>query len=151
MSGPAAYEDFNHKISGLREKNSDKLWQKHQIILVMLVPLSPIKNSHLRDLIKFFQEEIGFERVVRLTRDNLHKQLRLMIKDELVTLRAGKFLLTDLGRESGFMLLELLDQDGKNAWSKLLKIGRRLLHVSEYNPSDFDQQLKTARRRKRHF
>ncbi|MCG3218714.1 MAG: hypothetical protein KAR35_06890 [Candidatus Heimdallarchaeota archaeon] len=151
MSGPAAYEDFNYKISRLREKNSEKLWQQHQIMLVMLIPLSPIKNSHLRDLIKFFQEEVGLERVVHLSRDDLSKQLRLMIKDEILTLRAGKFLLTELGRESGFMLLDRLDRDGKKAWSKLLKIGRRLLHTTEYNPSNFDQQLKTARLRKRHF
>jgi hypothetical protein len=151
MSGPAAYEDFNYKISGLRDKNGEKLWQNHQIMLVLLVPLSPIKNSHLMDLIKFYQEEIGFERVVRLTRDNLHKQLRLMIKDECITLKAGKILLTELGRERGFMLLEQMDHDGKKAWSKLLRIGRRLLHTSEYNPSNFEQQLKIARRRKRYF
>ena len=151
MSGPAAYEDFNQKISGLREKNGDKLWQKHQIMLVLLVPLSPIKNSHLMDLIKFYQEEIGFERVVRLSRDKFHKQLRLMIKDGFITLKRGRILLTELGRERGFMLLEQLDQDGKKAWSKLLRIGRRVLHTSEYNPSNFDQQLKTARRRKRLF
>ena len=103
------------------------------------------------DLIKFFQDEIGSERVVRLPRDDLHKQLRLMIKEELITLKTGKILLTELGRERGFMLLEQLDRKGKKVWSKLFKIGRRLLQLSEYNPSNFDQQLKLAKRRKKYF
>jgi hypothetical protein len=151
MSGPAAYEDFNQKISELRDKTGDKLWQKHQIMLILLVPLSPIRSGHLMDLIKFFQDEIGSERVVRLPRDDLHKQLRLMIKEELITLKTGKILLTELGRERGFMLLEQLDRKGKKVWSKLFKIGRRLLQLSEYNPSNFDQQLKLAKRRKKYF
>jgi hypothetical protein len=129
------------------------MWQKEQILLILLIPLEPIKGRDLFVLTKFYQQHVGYRHVFPIkTREDLQKQLKILIKNKKVSVKNGRYLITERGKKEARSIFERLTNIEEKAWSRGLMVGRKILHETGYNPINFAEDLRIRNeQRKKEF
>ena len=132
----------NLSTSNKHEQVNRRMWQKELILLILLIPLEPIKGRDLFVLIKFYQQHVGYRQVFPVkTREELQKQLKILIKNEKVKVKNRRYLITEIGKKEGRSIFERLNNTEEKAWSRSLMTGRKILHETGYNPINFTEDL----------
>ena len=136
-----------------QEQINRRMWQKEQILLILLIPLEPIKGKDLYALIMFYQQQIGHRYVFTIkTREELRKQLKILIKNDKVSVKNGRYLITEMGKKEARSIFERLTNKEEKAWSRGLMVGRKILHDTGYTPINFTEDLKLRNeQRKKEF
>jgi len=125
------------------EQTNRRMWQKEQILLILLIPLQPIKGRDLYVLIKFYQEYVGYRYVFPIkTREGLQKQLKILIKNNKVSVKNGRYLITEKGKKEARSIFERLTIKEEKGWSRGLMVGRKILHETDYAPINFAEDLR---------
>ena len=130
-------------ISDGHEQTKRRMWQKEQILLILLIPLERIKGRDLYVLTKFYQQHVGYRHVFPIkTREGLQKQLKILIKNQKVSVKNGRYLITEKGKKEARSIFEKLTPREEKAWSRGLMVGRKILHETGYQPINFAEDLR---------
>ncbi|MCG3218838.1 MAG: hypothetical protein KAR35_07515 [Candidatus Heimdallarchaeota archaeon] len=128
-----------------QEQVNRRMWQKEQILLILLIPLHPIKGKDLYALTKFYQQQVGYKLVFPIkTREELRKQLRILIKNEKVFVKEGRYIVSEMGKKEARSIFERLTTKEEKAWSRGLMVGRKILHETGYTPINFAEDLRVS-------